>query len=114
MKEKIIIVFYKLGISAKYKGYKYLVDAVEICLENDRSTAEITRFIYSKLAEKYQTRICCIERNIRTAIKSCWEYGNRERLAMLYITEMPTNSYFISSVATYIQLCDEKRLPALK
>lgn len=64
--ERVMLLLHSLGISSKYKGYKYLKDSIRMFYFN--SELEITADIYDKLAVKYNVSKSCIERAMSRAI----------------------------------------------
>ena len=64
---------FSLGIRTNYKGYYYLVDALTLIMEDENRLLSIGTELFPAIALKYQTDVRCIERNIRTVIKVCWE-----------------------------------------
>ena len=50
--QKVYGLIRRLGISKKYKGYKYLADAVVLVMEMEDEPIRITKVIYPELARK--------------------------------------------------------------
>ncbi|MCI5648869.1 MAG: sporulation initiation factor Spo0A C-terminal domain-containing protein [Fusicatenibacter sp.] len=97
---------HSLGIGANYRGYKYLVLAISLCLEDEDQLLRISKTLYPKIARTYHVSTSCVERNIRTAINVCWEHGNRELLlhiSMYPLEIKPTNSEFLDIVTSYLK-----------
>ena len=64
-KDKIIRQF---GITSKYKGYRYLLDAIHIAAENYDECLKVTKDVYPVIAHKYGGTKVSVERDIRTVI----------------------------------------------
>lgn len=69
-KDKIIRQF---GITSKYKGYRYLLDAIHIAAENYDECLKVTKDVYPVIAHKYGVTKVSVERDIRTVIEKCWD-----------------------------------------
>ena len=95
----------QFGIPANIKGYHYLRSAV-IFAVNDRSLMDcITKMLYPKVAEKYQTTSSRVERAIRHAIETAWNSCDENTFSSLLgytflkKREKPTNSELIALIA---------------
>lgn len=62
----------KLGITANYIGYQYLIEGICLGLEDEKRLQGITKTIYLELALKYHSSIGSVERNMRTVINAIW------------------------------------------
>ena len=105
-----------LGISPNTKGYHYLRDVIFICVTSDEHITTFSKMLYAKLADKYHTSECSIERAVRHAIKSGWYRHNEELAEMIFMktlqstNDIPTNSVFISTVSEWIRVHYEDKL----
>ena len=102
--KKVYGIIRKLGITSKYKGYYYLVEAISIAMAQEDRHIRITKDIYPYLARKYKTPPMNIEHNIRTVINTCWETNKKgmDEIAGYPLVCKPTNSEFIDMVAYYL------------
>ena len=102
--KKIYGIIRKLGVTSKYKGYYYVVDAIHLAMESQDQPIRITKDIYPYLAKKYKTTPMNIEHNIRTVINVCWETNRKgmDEIAGYPLTYKPTNSEFIDMAAYYL------------
>lgn len=94
----------KLGVTANYKGYYYVADAIQLAMSAQNQPIRITKDIYPYLATKYRTTALNIEHNIRTVVNVCWE-TNRNAIAEIAgfpLNDKPTNSEFVDMVAYYL------------
>ena len=104
-REVITSIIKALGISANLKGYYYLRYAIEL----------MTKVIYPKVAERFDTTPLSAERAIRHAIETGWNRANVDFSDKLfgYTVEpnkaKPTNSEFIATVADYILLSEREK-----
>ena len=98
-----------LGIPSTYLGQKYLVCALDLCLDNDEYFWAITKQLYPDVAKKYLVSPCSVERNIRTAIRHCWERGNRtllDKIAGYPLPRCPSPGTFLSLLVHYLRSAD--------
>lgn len=87
-----------LGIHATYKSYHFLVMALELTLEDDDRLLYVTKNLYPTIARHYHTNIECIDRNLRTVIRKCWNSQQRgllQSIASYPLTSCPTVTQFI-------------------
>jgi two-component system response regulator (stage 0 sporulation protein A) len=87
---------HNMGVPPNFKGYTYLREAVLLACRNHRLVGGgLSKELYPRLAEKYETTVGGVEAAIRNAINSAWHRGNRE---------------FVESLTSPLE-CDEDRLP---
>lgn len=99
--EELIRTFH---ISARYKGYHLIIEAIQIIVDSNVDYFQISKDVYPRLMIKYDTSMSCIERNIRTVVEHCWR-NNKELLNQIFGYELiksPTNTEFIDYVSYYI------------
>lgn len=103
--EKISSVFLTVGIPAHIKGYHYLRYAIKLVMENGALINRITKELYPRVAEHFETSPSKVERAIRHAIEVAWTRGKIENINALFgfivynKNEKPTNGEFIALVA---------------
>lgn len=98
-----------IGISPHINGYMYIKDCVLHLNELNTSGISITKYLYPKLAEKYNSSPSRIERSIRHAIDVAWQKNhtlNKDAsLSNFFCGEKkPTNLQFISLIYENIKL----------
>lgn len=97
-----------LGLSQSYKGFNYLIYAINLVLEDPAILTYICKDLYSEIAIYYKTSINCAERNIRTAKEVIWHNSNTDVLKNIfgdqYDSKIPCNAVFIDRLAYYIRL----------
>ena len=107
MKLAVCKVLHDLGMIPKYTGYKYLVEAVHIGLENEGSLEHITKDVYPVIAGRYQVSVWMVESDIRTMIERCWKNMNLEWLAEYFPDlkekKRPTNTQLIEGIVAYMK-----------
>lgn len=104
---------HRLGICSIYKGYSYLVYAVELVVRNEEYLLYITKALYPDIAKYFHSTSSRIERSLRTVITNCWNEGNREllnRIAGYELQRKPTTGEFIALLAYYVKNHDTEDL----
>lgn len=103
--EKISKIFISVGIPPHIKGYGYLREGVKMAVENPEIINNITKKLYPKIGERFNTTPSKVERAIRHAIEVAWNRGRIETINNLlgiraYVGgEKPTNGEFIALIA---------------
>ncbi len=100
---------HNLGIPSHIRGYKYLRDSIVLIYTDDK-ISYITKELYPRIAEKYDTTASRVERAIRHAIEIGCMRGNISLMDDLFgfsiscDKDKPTNSEFISTIADRFKL----------
>ena len=103
--ERISKIFISVGIPPHIKGYYYLREGVKMAVESPDVINNITKKLYPKIGEKFETSASKVERAIRHAIEVAWNRGRIDVInSMLGIrayigNEKPTNGEFIALIA---------------
>lgn len=103
--EKISNIFISIGIPPHIKGYNFLREGIKMATHKPEIINNITKELYPKIGEKYETSASKVERAIRHAIEVAWNKNRIDAInavfgSRVYIgTEKPTNSEFIALVA---------------
>lgn len=96
-----------LGLNSSYKGFNFLIYAINLVLEDPEVLTYICKGLYLEIALRYDTTITCVERNIRTAKEVIWMNGNKSLLKDIfgnkYGQEIPNNAVFIDMLVHYIK-----------
>jgi two-component system response regulator (stage 0 sporulation protein A) len=89
----------ELGIMPNLKGYHYLADAIELCIEEVKTRKSVSSWmwIYRKVARIHNTTPSRVERCIRNAV----DKATQTELYKKIIYES-ANSAFIALVAEYV------------
>lgn len=107
---KLMDIFLSIGISAHLQGYHYLKESVKLIMENPNYLSGITKVMYPKIAEKFDTTACRVERAIRHALEVSYNKGKMIRLnevlglKVLAKDERPTNSEFVAIIADKLNM----------
>jgi two-component system response regulator (stage 0 sporulation protein A) len=103
-------VIHEIGVPAHIKGYLYLREAITMVYYEVDLLGSITKSLYPRIAEKFNTTPSRVERAIRHAIEVAWSRGNMESIRSLFgytinVTKAkPTNSEFIAMVADKLRI----------
>lgn len=105
MDEKISKIFISVGIPPHIKGYGFLREGVKLAMNEPEMINNITKKLYPKIGERYNTTPSKVERAIRHAIEVAWSRGRIETInnilgVQAYVNhQKPTNGEFIALVA---------------
>ncbi|MDI9462001.1 MAG: sporulation transcription factor Spo0A [Bacillota bacterium] len=103
-------IIHEIGIPAHIKGYHYLREAIMMVVEDVDLLGSVTKILYPRIAEKFDTTSSRVERAIRHAIEVAWSRNNIDTIKKFFgytvNTERgkPTNSEFIALVADRLRL----------
>lgn len=116
LRKLIMSDFQKLGVTQKYKGLRYVVDAIILTITgeigNGTSMVKVTKDIYPSLASLYKTTSTNVEHDMRTVVKAINITKNNIDLAKSIFTFCDekdllengikiTNANLISSLISY-------------
>lgn len=73
--EKVSNIFISIGIPPHIKGYGYLREGIKMAVEDPRIINNVTKVLYPKIGEKFDTSASKVERAIRHAIEVAWNRG---------------------------------------
>ncbi|HHY97986.1 MAG TPA: sporulation transcription factor Spo0A [Firmicutes bacterium] len=99
-----------LGIPANIRGYQYIREAILMVIEDSGLLGRVTKELYPRIAQKFNTTPPRVERAIRHAIEIAWSRGNIELLNSVFGHTVdqergkPTNSAFIARIADKLRL----------
>ncbi len=105
LEERISKIFISVGIPPHIKGYQYLREGVKMAVSEPTIINNITKQLYPRIGEKFETTASKVERAIRHAIEVAWNRGRIETInSMLGIrayvgNDKPTNGEFIALIA---------------
>lgn len=94
----------QLDLSAKLRGYNYLLEAILLMADNPGMS--VTKDLYPTVGQSFCTTGTHVERCIRSAIASAWDRRDKhlwQRFSLTSATgERPSNGEFISRLAQHI------------
>lgn len=90
-----------LGLNAALDGYRYLLVAIPLCSENP--DMRLHKELYPAVRELCNvTNAACVERSIRSAIKTAWEHRVVSKWSQYFPQNCdgcPSNKEFIAKIA---------------
>ena len=115
LQQEVTEIIHEIGIPAHIKGYMYLREAILMVVEEVELLGMITKALYPKVAERYDTTPSRVERAIRHAIEVAWSRNNIEIIKNFFGYTIsiergkPTNSEFIALVADRLRMTYRKK-----
>ncbi len=99
----------RLGIRNRMHGFRYIMEAVILLMENGDAAFAIVKEVYMGVGERCGASPSQVERAIRTAIGSAWKHGNRDWFHVVLDDaepnrEKPCNSEFLLQLTEYMKL----------
>lgn len=105
IEEKITNIFISIGIPAHIIGFHFLREAVKIAMGNYKMVCSITKELYPKVANRFNTNSYKVERGIRHAIEVAWNKGRITNINSIFglrvydSNEKPSNGELIALLA---------------
>lgn len=102
-------VFLELGIPQNVKGYDYLMAAVLIATDEPELIQAMTRELYPRVADLFNTTASRAERAMRHALELAWNNSEPRTLLKLFgytfgaAKYKPTNGNFIALMANKLR-----------
>ena len=103
-------IIHEVGVPAHIKGYQYLREAIMMVTKDIDVINQITKSLYPKIANKFETTPSRVERAIRHAIEVAWGRGEPTIMESIFgytvsaAKGKPTNSEFIAMIADKLRL----------
>lgn len=110
VEQKIHSALKELGMPPHVQGYRYVVYAIQLCLEDESLLEAVTRELYPAIAEKFQATGPKVERGIRQAIELVFDRADPDVLGAYFgNTVSPckgkaTNTEFLATMVTQFKL----------
>jgi len=103
---EVIKLLHAIETPVHTKGYLYLKEAILLSCFHHQTALSLTKDIYPKIAEKFQTTTSCTERAIRHTIKLTWDKKNKKLFHLFShpLTKKPTNGQLISTISEKIRV----------
>lgn len=93
----------EIGLTENYLAFFYLVDIMDILINETKIVRSFSTEVYPKLAKKYNKSMCTIERDIRNVINVLWDDGMKYKLSNYFNkTDKPKCCEFIYLIKNYI------------
>lgn len=98
-----------LGLSPHVKGFRYLIDAIGLAIDDPSIRGRVTTELYPRIASQNDTTPSRVERAIRHAVKLVCRKGEAHNVESLFghcvsSGRRPTNSEFIARLSESIRL----------
>lgn len=92
------------GITPCYKGYRYIVYAVNLAVTDEFRLEAIIKEIYMETAAHFDCNWATVERNIRTIVNRAWAVNPNllSNIAGYPLYHQPTISEFLEILVSYI------------
>lgn len=110
VEKDVTLIMHEIGVPAHIKGHQYLRSAILMAVDNHEILGGVTKTLYPRVAEKYNTTPSRVERAIRHAIEVAWGRGRLDTLQSVFGYTVnigkgkPTNSEFIAMIADKMRL----------
>lgn len=105
---RLTLVLLRLGFSAQYVGYNYIITSIELLQTGQASLQNISSTLYPLIANRYEISHFSAEHSIRTAIRSAWGYGDHRFQTKLFGDDYPSNARFFAILMTYLDTLSSK------
>lgn len=108
--ERISDIFLALGVPINNSGFKYMREGVKLAISDPSILDRVTKGLYPRIAENFNTTDKRVERAIRHALERTWDESRYDELTAVfgvrtrYGKYRPTNSEFIALVADRLLL----------
>ncbi len=102
----------QMGFRHKMLGFRYLLDAIVLCVEREEATVHVVSWIYPELANRWHTTEARVERAMRWAIECVFVRANIVQLQRHYTFRYddengrPSNAEFILNMASKFEKRD--------
>lgn len=100
----------ELGVPVHIKGFRYIVEALQLAITEGNVLEKPTNSLYPAIAGKYKTTPSRVERAIRHAIEVAGSRGNISAIHEMTGSRKPTNLSFLSSALQSLKECNELEL----
>lgn len=100
-----------LGIHSTYKGYFYLLRALEMAYEDETNLVYISKFVYPEVGKAYNTSAGCVERNLRTVVNGCWNspfFDRLQEISPQKLIRRPTVGQFVDILYQYLKSTEDE------
>lgn len=99
-----------MGITPNYRGYNYIVYAMQLVFEKPERLQYVTKELYPAIAKEYHTDWRAVEHGIRIAILRSWEKDSKryENIFGVWGKEKPSVGKFIAVLYEYLLIESEE------
>lgn len=93
-----------MGITPNYRGYDYIMLAIELVFENPACLQYVTKELYPEIAKQYHTDWRAVEHSIRITILRSWKSDPTrfEKILGILKQEKPSAGKFLAALYAYL------------
>ncbi len=104
----------KMGIQKMYKGCEYIVSSISYIDKNETHFAPVTKVLYVEIAKQFNTSSLCVEKNMRSIIKSIWaKPENQNLIAEIFgpynLAKRPSNMEFLVLLYSHLKYIESQK-----
>ncbi len=105
LEDRIFEILKELNVQIGSKGHTYLLDAIQIAVREPDALSCLTKRIFPRIADTYNTTVSCVESAIRSAITKAWGSGDpivqqlRFGRTVRFGSGRPSDAEFIAMIA---------------
>ncbi len=94
---------WRLGIEKRFKGYRMIIIAVKLGMEDENRLQCAQEFLYKPIARQLDCSFRSVERDIRTVIAYAWSYNPAylSHLAGFPLPYSPTVCQFLDILVSF-------------
>lgn len=110
LRRRIADMLHSMAVAPHLKGYRFLLEAILLVVNDKGMLDSITYRIYPLVANQFNTTPVRVERGIRSAIEGAWDRCRVETIEKMFGYTLdenkgkPSNSEFIAMIADKIML----------
>nr|WP_317377235.1 sporulation initiation factor Spo0A C-terminal domain-containing protein [uncultured Faecalimonas sp.] len=107
MRERVQEILMEIGIPANLKGFKYILDIMELFEEDEAWRNAKMMIVYEKVARMNKTNYCRVEKSIRYAFSNAVTYGDLTLVEKYLSVVNVTNGNLLHTL--YARVSEEQR-----
>jgi len=103
-KSTVMTILKNLRVPVNTKGYRYLLTAILMCVEDVRLLSKMTTRLYPAIAEGDENNAACVERLMRYAIQKAFDECDKELWKEYFgISRKTKVSEFVAAIVLQLQ-----------
>lgn len=107
MRERVQEILLEIGIPANLKGFKYILDIMDLFEEDEAWRNAKMMIVYEKVARMNETNYCRVEKSIRYAFSNAVTYGDLDLVEKYLSVVNVTNGNLLHTL--YAKVSEEKK-----
>ncbi len=107
MRERVQEILMEIGIPANLKGFKYILDIMELFEEDEAWRNAKMMIVYEKVARMNKTNYCRVEKSIRYAFSNAVTYGDLALVEKYLSVVNVTNGNLLHTL--YAKVAEEQK-----